>query len=225
MNLQEIPVEESISSGSFVPALVSQGMVQLELGDGVRPRLGHRDVKVHPGGCGVSLWIHGPRSWKDAKQGCVDLGAPGWKRKWPKQEASAPNVCRRKPRKRFCQRGPWRVGVRGGGTVSGAQGCPEVELGNGRFQPRAQRQKLGCGGQDNQGGSSERVSAGTGRKGAQARPGRAGVWQGGVVSTPGSRRTASEPLLCRWLRLPRFPHLRNGTVRIKRVSRQDAVYC
>lgn len=177
---------------------------------------------------------------------------------------------------------PWRVGVRGGGTISGAQGCPDVEQEvtgppAGHQQPwkwqvstegteaeagcggqhdrggsseRASAgtgqkpgcggqhdrggsservsahtgRKPGCGGQHDQGGSSERVSACTGRKGAQARPGRAGVWRGGVVSTPGGRRTASEPLLCRWLRLPRFPHLQNGTVRIKRVSRQDALY-
>ena len=75
-------MEESISSGSSVPALASQGMIQLELGDGVRPRLGHMDVEVHPErGCRVSRWIHGPRSGKDAEQGCVDLGALGRKRK------------------------------------------------------------------------------------------------------------------------------------------------
>ena len=75
-------MEESISSGSSVPALASQGMVQLELGDGMRPRLGHMDVEVHlEQGCRVSRWIHGPRSRKDAEQGCMDLGALGRKRK------------------------------------------------------------------------------------------------------------------------------------------------
>ena len=71
-------------------------------------------------------------------------------------------------------------------------------------------------------GASGRVCAGTGQKRAQARPGSAGVWRGSVASTPGGRRTASEPLLCRWLPLPGFPHLWNGTVRVKWVSRQDA---
>ena len=48
MNLREIPVKESISSASSVPALASQVTVQLELGDGLRPRLDHVDVRVHP---------------------------------------------------------------------------------------------------------------------------------------------------------------------------------
>ena len=145
----------------------------------------------------------------------MDRGAPGRKRKWPKQEASAPNVRRRRPRKRFCREEPWSVGVGGGGTVSGAQGCPDVEQEvtgppAGHQQPW-QRQvstegaeaEAGCGGQHDRGGSPERGSAARG--GGLHRPGGRGC------ELSRRRTAASEPLPCRWLRLPGFPHLRDGT--------------
>ena len=146
----------------------------------------------------------------------------------------APNVHRRRLRKRFCQRGALESRCQGRRNRQWCPGLPRGQAGGDRASSWSPATLAMAG--FNQGhregsrvavvstreGASGRVCAGTGQKGAQARPGSAGVWRGSVASTPGGRWTASEPLLCRWLPLPCFPHLQNGTVRVKWVSRQDA---
>lgn len=233
MNLREIPVEESISSASSVPALASQVTVQLELGDGLRPRLDHVDVRVHPE---QGVWSQSldPRSPKQEGRGARlrGFGSP-----WPEEKTAeegsleAPNIHQRRPRERFCQRGALKSRCQGRRSSQWCPGPPRGQAGGDRASSWSPATLAMAG--SNQGhrdgsqvavvstreGASGRVCAGTGQKGTQACPGSAGVWRGGVASTPGGRRAASAPLICRWLPRLVFPHLRNGTVRVKWVSR------
>lgn len=206
---QEIPVGRAPSRCSSVPALASPVTVQLELGDGMRPRLGHVDVRVHPeqGVWSQSLDPLSPKQEGCEEQGCVDLGALGREEKTAEEGSlEAPNIHPKETAARFCQRGAlesrcqgrrssqWCPGLpRGQAGVTGPQ-LVTNNLGNGRFQPRAQRRKPGCGGQ-HKGGASGRVCAGTGQKGTQAYPGvpvsgRA-VLRGEALL--GGRRAASAP--------------------------------
>ena len=94
----------------------------------MRPRLGHMDVEVHlERGCRVSRWIHGPRSRKDAEQGCMDLGALGRKRKRQRKKPRGTKRPSKEAAKEVLPERSPRESVSGGGTVSGAQGCPEVK--------------------------------------------------------------------------------------------------
>lgn len=158
----------------------------------MRPKLGHVDVRVHPeqGVWSQSLDPTVPEAGKDLEQGCVDLGALGWKKR-PKKEASKLNI-HQGPRG-SAQRGALEsVSGEGGRAVSGAQGCPEVKQGvtgppAGHQQPwqwqvPTKGTEAGSGLRwSAQGRASRRVCVGTGQKGTQAYPGSAGGQQGAVL--------------------------------------------